>query len=464
MGLTLLGDKSMIDYAEFIEGKSQLSTRYEFDVFGLPDYLFPFQSFLVAWALRKGRSGIFADCGLGKTPMQLVWADMVRQQTDKPVLILTPLAVSPQTIDEGAKFGIEVVRSDNGDHGCGITVTNYERLHHFQSSDFAGVVCDESSILKSFDGQRKAMITDFMKKVPYRLLCTATAAPNDYTELGTSSEALGELGYIDMLNQFFINDQGTTNPNRIWDGAGWRFKHHGEQPFWRWVSSWGRALRKPSDLGFDDTGFELPELKVKDHIIKAKNVKQGMLFDVAAVGLSEEREVRRRTIHERCEAAADKVANTNASAVMWCHLNDEGNLLKNLVPGSVQVSGADSDAAKESKLNAFQRGDFRVLITKPKIGAFGLNWQHCAHITYFPSHSYEQYYQAIRRCWRFGQTHPVVVDLVSTDGDERIVANLERKAEAADRMFADLVTYMGDGMKIKRTREYEQEVTTPSWL
>jgi len=452
------------NYSEFIEGKSQSSLLHGFGTFSLPEFLFPFQASLVTWALRKGRSGIFADCGLGKTPMQLVWADMVRQKSNKPVLILTPLAVAPQTVKEGEKFGVEVIRSNSGEHGCGITVTNYERLHYFHPSDFAGVVCDESSILKSFDGQRRAMITDFMRKVPYRLLCTATAAPNDYTELGTSSEALGELGYVDMLNQFFINDQGTTIPNRIWDGSGWRFKHHGEQPFWRWVSSWARALRRPSDLGFDNTDFELPTLNVQEHSIKAKTVKPGMLFDVAAVGLREEREVRRRTIQERCETAADKVVNTNAPAVMWCHLNDEGNLLKTLVPDAVQVSGSDSDDAKEAKLSGFQRGDYRVLITKPKIGAFGLNWQHCAHITYFPSHSYEQYYQAIRRCWRFGQSQPVVVDLISTNGDERIVANLSRKAKAADRMFADLVTHMGDGMRINRTREYSQEVTTPSWL
>ena len=463
----------MPNYSEFIEGKSQLGSLQEFDTFSLPEYLFPFQAFLVTWALRKGRSGIFADCGLGKTPMQLVWADMVRQQTNKPVLVLTPLAVSPQTITEGAKFGIEVGRSDNGDHGTGITVTNYERLHHFQPSDFAGVVCDESSILKSFDGQRRAMVTDFMRKVPYRLLCTATAAPNDYTELGTSSEALGELGYVDMLNQFFINDNNTSDTKghwrgfgitRQWHDGGWRFKHHGEQPFWRWVSSWARALRKPSDLGFDDTGFELPALRTRNHTIAAKSVKPGMLFDVAAVGLREEREVRRRTIQERCQFAAERVINTNAPAVMWCHLNDEGNLLKTLVPDAIQVSGSDSDDAKEAKLSGFQRGDYRVLITKPKIGAFGLNWQHCAHITYFPSHSYEQYYQAIRRCWRFGQTQPVTVDLISTDGDERIVASLARKSKAADQMFADLVTHMGNEMKMNRTKEYEQEVKVPSWL
>ena len=453
-----------IEYKSFLDGKRQSGPLHGFGGAYLPDFLFDFQKALVEWSLRKGRSGIFADCGLGKTPMQLVWAENILRETNKPVLVLTPLAVSHQTILEGEKFGVEVARSSDGSHGEGITVTNYERLHHFSPSDFSGVVCDESSILKSFDGQRKALITDFMRKVPYRLLCTATAAPNDYIELGTSSEALGELGYVDMLNQFFVNDQNTTAPNRFWDGGGWRFKYHAQESFWRWVSSWARAIRRPSDLGFCDDGFELPELNVNPTVVPAKTVKQGMLFDVAAVGLSEEREVRRRTINERCEAAAASVNETTRPAVMWCHLNDEGNTLKDMVPGSVQVSGADSDDLKESKFQAFQSGEVRVLITKPKIGAFGLNWQHCDLVTYFPSHSYEQYYQAVRRCWRFGQDKPVTVNLISTDDDERIVENLGRKSQAADQMFTDLVRHMNNALHIERNREYEGEVSIPSWL
>ena len=455
---------SRFEYDRFLETKRQAGVMHGFPDSYLPDFLFDFQKALLEWSLKKGRSGIFADCGLGKTPMQLVWAENITRETNKPVLVVTPLAVSHQTISEGEKFGIEVSRSTDGTHGSGITVTNYERLHHFSPSDFAGVVCDESSILKSFDGQRRALITDFMRKVPYRLLCTATAAPNDYTELGTSAEALGELGYVDMLNQFFINDQHTTAPNRLWDGGGWRFKHHAEQPFWRWVSSWARALRRPSDLGFADQGFDLPPLDVQETVVAAKVVKPGMLFDVAAVGLQDEREARRRTINERCYAAASIVNATTHPAVMWCHLNAEGNTLKGMVPGAVQVAGSDSDAMKESKFRAFQKGDVRVLITKPKIGAFGLNWQHCSHITYFPSHSYEQYYQAVRRCWRFGQERQVVVNLVSTDADQRIVANLARKADAADKMFSDLVRYMNDALSVKRSQEYKQEVSIPPWL
>ena len=308
------------------------------------------------------------------------------------------------------------------------------------------------------------MITDFIRKVPYRLLCTATAAPNDYIELGTSSEALGELGYTDMLSQFFINDQHSISPQRIWGGGTWRFKHYAKGPFWRWVVSWARAMRQPSDLGFPDEGFDLPPLTMQHTVVKAKTVKQGMLFDVAAIGLREEREARRRTINERCAVAATKVNKSGRAAVMWCHLNDEASTLESMVTDSIQVSGADTDETKEAKFRDFQTGNTRVLITKPKIGAYGLNWQHCAHVTYFPSHSYEQYYQAIRRCWRFGQTEPVIVDLVSTDADERVVTNLSRKASAADAMFTELVKYMGHELTIARQQEYSREVEIPSWL
>jgi len=456
------------DYQGFLSDKAQLTDMNGFAPNWMPEFLFDFQSALVEWGLRKGRPALFADCGLGKTPMQLVWAENVRRHTGRGVLILAPLAVSGQTVNEGEKFGIGVSRSSDGQPSKGITVTNYERLHLFNPQDYAGVVCDESSILKSFDGVRRQSITDFMRKMQYRLLCTATAAPNDYIELGTSSEALGELGYMDMLNRFFANNNNTSSVNNkgVWGRTEWRFKPHAEQSFWRWICSWARAIRKPSDIGFDDTNFVLPPLDVRQTVVQVKTVKQGMLFDVAAIGLQEEREVRRRTIQERCEAAASKVMNTGGPAVMWCHLNDEGDTLARMVPDSVQVSGKDSDESKEEKFASFQRGDIRVLITKPKIGAFGLNWQHCAHMTYFPSHSYEQYYQAVRRHWRFGQTQPVVVDMISTDADERVVESLQRKSEAADKMFSDLVAEMNDAISINRNRndQYVKEVEIPSWL
>lgn len=463
----------MSDYSQFLSDKAQLGRMDGFEPYVLPDCLFDFQKALVEWALLKGRAAIFADCGLGKTVQQLVWADNVLRETNRPVLILTPLAVSHQTVEEANKFGIEAKRSRDGRNPQGIVVTNYERLHLFDPNNFSGCVCDESSILKNFDGARKSEITEFMKKMRYRLLCTATAAPNDYIELGTSSEALGELGYTDMLMRFFKNEQNTVKPIRNFDkgksfagvenAAQWRFKGHAEKPFWRWVSSWARAIRRPSDLGFSDQGFILPPLIERSIMIDVDRPADGMLFSLPAVGLAEQRSERRRTIEERCGKAAALV-NSNNSALMWCHLNSEGDLLERSVRDSVQVSGNDSDDAKEEKFIAFSKGQSRVLITKPKIGAWGLNFQHCRHITTFPSHSFEQYYQGVRRCWRFGQTKPVEVDIITTEGEKSVLSNLQRKAKAADRMFDGLVEHMNDQLRIERASEFLSKEELPAWL
>lgn len=454
----------MKDYAAFLERKAQLGGEHGFSPVWMPDFLFDFQRALVDWGLRKGRSAIFADCGLGKTPMQLVWAENIRRQTNRPVLIMTPLAVSEQTIEQGEKFGIEVRRSGDGTVRAGITITNYERLHHFNPADFAGTVCDESSAIKSFAGKHRALVTDFMRKQEYRLLCTATAAPNDYIELGTSSEALGELGHMDMLNRFFKNDQNTSHVNRLWTGATWRFKGHAEQHFWRWICSWARAMRRPSDLGFQDAKFLLPDLVEREHVVTARTRADGMLFDLPAQGLWEEREEQRRTIQERCEQVAALVNGTGQPAVVWCHLNAEGKLLEHLIPDARQVSGSDDDEDKEAAFHAFRHGQARVLITKPKIGAWGLNWQHCAHMTFFPSHSFESYYQAVRRCWRFGQSRPVVVDVVTTEGGHNVMQNLQRKATQADRMFSSLVAEMTHAQSIGRAADHTIPVEVPTWL
>jgi hypothetical protein len=461
-----------MSYADFLERRAQLADADGFEPVWMPDFLFDFQRALTDWAIRKGRAAIFADCGLGKTPMQLVWAENVRRLTGKPVLIVTPLAVSYQTKAEAAKFGIEADTSRVGAITAGLTITNYERLQHFDPTAFGGMVCDESSAIKSFDGARRAIVTDFMRKMRYRLLCTATAAPNDYTELGTSSEALGYLGLMDMLNRFFKNDQNNSairgGRNR-WAGADqfgaprWRFKGHAEDAFWRWVSSWARAMRRPADLGFDDDGFRLPPLEHRMHMIEARTRPEGTLFDLPALGIHEERDELRRTIHERCEQVADLLTNAEP-AVAWCHLNPEGDLLAKLIPGAVQVSGSDDADKKEEALLAFSRGDIRVLVTKPKIGAWGLNWQHCARMSFFPSHSYEQYYQAVRRSWRFGQKRPVVVDIVTTEGGRHALDNLQRKADQADRMFTALVSHMGQAMAVSRSTPYTVDVRVPSWL
>jgi hypothetical protein len=458
-----ISDPRDAGYRQFLARKSQRGADTGFDPVFMPEAAFDFQRALIDWSVRKGRAALFADCGLGKTLMQLAWAENVRRHTGRPVLVLTPLAVAAQTCREAAKFGIEAERSVDGSvHG--ITVTNYERLHHLRPGDFAGVVLDESSILKSFDGSRRTEITQFMRKIPYRLLATATAAPNDYIELGTSSEALGYMGHMDMLHRFFKNSRGNVATRRMYGEAPeWSFKGHAETPFWQWVTSWARAARRPSDLGFDDGALTLPTLHETERLVEHVAPAEGMLFALAAATLDEQRAERKRTVTERCEEAA-RLVDHDHPAIVWCHMNAEGAMLERIIDGAVQVSGDDSDDAKEEKFGAFLDGSARVLVTKPKIGAWGLNFQHCAHVVYFPSHSYEQYYQAMRRCWRFGQTRPVQVDLVMTEGERRVMQNLARKSGQADEMFARLVEHMTRAMGIERVNDHTKNMEVPSWL
>lgn len=453
-----------MEYSDFLIEKEHLGEMHGFPVTFMPNGLFDFQESLIEWAVAKGRAALFEDCGLGKTVQQLTWAENVHRHTGRHVLILTPLAVSQQTIREGEKFGIECHRSSDGKPAGGITITNYERLHLFDPNDYAGVVCDESSILKSFDGKRKDEIIRFMRKMPYRLLATATAAPNDYIELGTSSEALGYMGAIDMLGRFFKNDTNNIATKRMYGEAPkWRFKGHSQTPFWRWVTSWARACRRPSDLGFDDSGLMLPPLIESRHILDA-GPAPGMLFSIPAANLFEQRKEKKRTIQERCEMVASMVNDTGRPAMVWCQLNEEGDMLERMIPDSVQVSGSQKDERKEELFQSFADGQARVLITKPKIGAWGLNFQHCSHITYFPSHSFEQYYQAVRRCWRFGQKRSVHVDLIMTVGEERIMENLQRKAEKADSMFTNLVAEMNNSLHIQRQNNHTKVTEVPKWL
>jgi len=454
----------MTGYADFLRRKSQVESMHGFDPIWMPDFLFDFQRHLVEWAIRRGRAAIFANCGLGKSPMQLVWAENVVRKTNGRVLIVTTLGDSWQTIHEAEKFGIVATRSRDGAYPANarIVVTNYERLHHFNSDDFDGVVCNESSILKNFDGKTKAIVTEFLRTRPYRLLCTATAAPNDYIELGTSSEALGELGYIDMITRFF--KQETAKDYLGWGRLKYRLRGHAERDFWRWVCSWARAVRHPSDLGYPDSRFDLPPLITNEYVIEARTTRPGFLFDLPAVTMQDQREERRRTLVERCDKVAELINGTGQPAIAWCHLNDEGNQLEKAIPDSVQVSGSDDDDAKEEAFEAFASGKVRVLVSKPSIAGFGLNFQHCAHQTFFPSHSFEEWYQAVRRCWRFGQTRSVVVDVVTSEGERNVLANLQRKAAAADEMFAKLVQLMNDELSIQRDRDHIVPQEVPSWL
>lgn len=452
-----------MSYADFIASKQHVSSLSGFAPTYRPEWLFDFQSSLVEWATRKGRAAIFSDCGTGKTPMQLVWTQNVVEHTNRPVLIVAPLAASSQTVKEAAKFGIPCQRSTNGKHDdtAQIVITNYERLHLFDPADFSGMVCDESSILKNFDGATRAKITEFMRRLEYRLLCTATAAPNDFIELGTSSEALGEMGYTDMLGTFFKNDESSIKPMSY--SAKWRFKPHAEVHFWRWLCSWARALRKPSDIGFKDGNFILPPLKENVTIIETSRPLDGYLFIFPARTLEEQRSERRATLNARCEFVAHQ-ARGNEPFIAWCHLNDEADLLERLIPGARQISGTMDDAKKQERFDAFLNGSLRVLVTKPRISAFGLNWQHCAHMSVFPSHSYEQYYQAVRRCWRFGQTKPVIVDVVSTRGEADVLGNLQRKAAATDVMFSQMVEHMREAQSRSRAFSTQDTPTVPDWM
>jgi hypothetical protein len=450
------------NYSNFIVGKSQLAGEFGFEPMHQAKMAYDFQTSLTDWAVRQGRAAIFADCGLGKTLMQLAWAQNVIQHSNKPVLIIAPLSVSLQTLEEAEKFGYDAMRSLDGkiDSFKGTVTTNYERVHHFDPDDFAGVVCDESSIMKNFDGARKTEITEFMKKVKYRLLCSATPSPNDYIELGTSSEALGQLGYMDMLAQFFKNDEDSLHPAFI--GSKWRFKYHAERDFWRWMCSWSRAVRKPSDLGFDDRDWILPKLIEREHVVES-GVLEGALFAMPTATLEEERQERRSTIKVRCEKAAELASKSKVS-VAWCHLNAEADLLTELIPGSEQISGSDDDERKEELFQAFRHGQLKKLVTKPKIAAFGLNWQHCNHMTFFADHSFEQYYQAVRRLWRFGQKRDVTVDIVTSQSLAGVSKNLRRKADACEEMFAAMVAQMNDAMNLKRFKDHTQKQDVPSWL
>jgi hypothetical protein len=429
-----------MDYDEFVRAK-----RHSFADSGVAmdfskyDFLFDYQIHAAELSARKGRFADFIDTGLGKTLIQLTLADSFLRHTNKSVLIITPLAVAFQFIKEAERFGInDVYHTKNGEVKKGIAVCNYERLDKYNPDDFGCVILDESSILKNFKGATKAAITSFMKRTPYRFLFTATPSPNDFIELGTSSEALGYLGYTDMLGKYFSNNEDTISPQKI--GVKWVLKGHAEDDFFEWVSSWSLSMRKPSDLGFSDEKHILPELIIDKHIVHNNRplcvANQFNMFAIPSTQLTEVREEQKETVTERCELAASKAA--GKTSVYWCNLNSEGDLLADMDLEAVQIKGSMPLEKKEEILLAFSDGEIKRLITKPKITSFGLNWQHCNHTTFFPTFSYEQYYQAIRRFWRFGQKNPVTVDLVYSDGQDKVVQSIAAKAEKATQLFNKL--------------------------
>ena len=453
-----------MNYVDFIRDKAQWKHDGGFTVGDLPESMFPFQEYMTRWALSKGRSALFADCGLGKSIMELVWGQQIVERQNKPVLLATPIAVGAQMVKEAEKFGIPAVRSRNGEmpKGATVVITNYEQLHKFDPMLFAGFIGDESSCIKDAKSARKADVVEFCRRLDYRLFCTATAAPNDFFELGTTSEALGLLGFRDMITTFF--KQEGKGGRHAWGRTKYRFRGHAEEPFWAWVCSWARSMRKPSDLGFDDYGYDLPELIEREIVIPTTRCRPGQLMATPASTLQEEREERRLSITERCEKAMEIVESHRGPSVMWCELNEEGRMLRQMVSNSVEITGSMPDEKKEEYLTAFSNGEIDRLITKPKIGAWGLNWQHCCNTVTFPSHSFEQYYQVVRRFYRFGQQNPVTVTAVVTEGEEGVLRSLNRKAAQAERMFQSIVSHMRDSMHLVSEAFFPEQEIVPAWL
>lgn len=451
-----------VDYLGFLNSKIDKVKYYGFDIDieNLNSNMFDWQKVLTQWALKKGRSAILADCGLGKTLMQLDFAQKSVEKLNKPALIFTPLAVAQQTVLEGRKFGIECFRSNNGKVNGDINVTNYEKIHHFDRDDFGCIVCDESSAIKHFQGARQKAVTEFMKGVRFRLLCSATIAPNDFIEIGTSSEALGEMGRMDMVGEYFYNNEKSLHP--MWWGARWTFKPHAEEAFWRWVCSWARAIRKPSDLGYPDQEFILPKLIMNEHIIEAS---RSNFFSRPARTLNEQRAERKATLKQRCEKVADLISQREDASVMWCDYNNEADLLEKIIPNAKQIKGQKmKDGEKEELLIAFFTGELKKLVIKPQIGAFGLNWQHCNHMTFFPSHSFERTYQGIRRCWRFGQKREVFVDMVTTKGELGVLNNFRRKQRQADKMYQRLIDGMHNELFKQHIDKHQNNILQPSFI
>ncbi len=455
----------MNDYQNFLNTKKHSIGEFGFEPLYYPSIAFDFQREIIKRAVKKGRMGIYADTGLGKTLIQLSVAQNVVLKTNKRVLILTPLAVAFQFIKEAEKLGIgDVEYSKNGKYTKKIIICNYERLHYFDSKDFVGVICDESSILKNFDGKIKQQVTSFVKKIPYRFLSTATPSPNDYIELGTSSEALGYMGYTDMLGKFFKNNQNSIDPKHA--GQKWYIKPHAENDFWAWVSQWSVSVKKPSDLGFSDERYILPNLIENTHFVRNTTPLaingQTQLFTIAAKSFFEIRAENKNTIKERSEKAYE-LAQPHDTSVYWCNLNAEADYIEKLDKDSVQIKGKMSIEKKEEILIAFSEGQIKKLITKPKISSFGLNWQHCNHTTFFPTYSFEQYYQAIRRFYRFGQTSDVFVDVIASDGQNRVIDSLKVKKAKAENMFTKIAENV-NGVYVEENKKFNKKIIKPSFI
>lgn len=456
-----------MNYQEFIENKRHTTIDYGFNPIWLPDdCLFDFQKYIVEKAIKKGRMGIFADTGLGKTRISLAIANNVIKKLNKRVLILTPLAVAFQFLKEAELMGIDDIEySKEGKFTKKIILCNYERLKYFNDVDFECVILDESSILKNFNGQIKNHITAFIKKVPYRFLTTATPSPNDYIELGTSSEALGYMGYMDMLGKFFKNNQNSIDSNNRNIGEKWYLKPHAERAFFEWVNTWSIMVKKPSDIGFSDERYKLPKLITHNHFVKNQSKilssGQAVMFVPQAKTMTEVRTEQRQTEEIRAKKAVELAQ--NKTSVYWVNTNNESSLIKHLDDECIEILGSQTIEKKEEILKAFANGEIKRLVTKATITGMGLNWQHCNHCVFFPTWSYEQYYQAIRRFWRFGQKNDVTVDIVLSDGQSRVIKALLEKTEKAQKLYESLVKNTNSSyVDIKKNENVEVKI--PSFL
>ena len=462
-----------MNYEDFLKSKAVTAPESGFYVSEdeMNPHLFGWQRDIVRWTLKKGKAALFEDCGLGKTIQQLEFSSHVCNRTNKPVLIVAPLAVADQTRREGKRFGyhVQVCRTQK-DVTNGINITNYEMLEHFDASAFSGVVLDESSILKNYFGTIRTQIIEMFSMTPYKLSCTATPAPNDYMELGNQAEFLGVMSRTEMLSTFFVHDGGETSK--------WRLKGHAEDEFWKWLATWAVVLTTPANLGYDATGYDLPEKITTEHTVETEQEtavgENVSMFTVIAKTLNERRGARRDSLEARCKKAAELVAEKpDEQWLVWCDLNDESGLLANLIPESVEVRGSDSPDYKARMLNGFTVGDVKYLISKPSIAGFGLNWQGCHNMIFVGlSDSYEMMYQAIRRCWRFGQTQTVHVHIVTSDAEGAVKENIERKEIQAERMTAEMVRHTKDILEqeirgtVKISSPYDPKIKMilPEWL
>ena len=439
----------MNEYEKFIESKIQVfeSVGFDIDREKLNSMLFDFQKDIVRWALKKGRAAIFADCGMGKTAMQLEWANQIYKKEGGKILILAPLAVASQTKREGEKFNISVnICESQEDVIDGINITNYEKLDKFIAKEFNAIVLDESSILKSFTGKVRTQIIDSFKNTPYRLACTATPAPNDYIELGNHSQFLGIMTREEMLSMYFVHDGGQTSK--------WRLKGHAEESFWEWMASWSVFIDNPKNLGYEIEGYELSKLNIFEIVADGEEITTDKLT------LTQRREARKESLDIRCEKAAELVNNSNENWLVWCDLNDESKKLHELINNSVEVKGSDKNNFKSKSMLDFSENKIKCLVTKPKIAGFGMNWQNCRNMIFVGlSDSYEAYYQAMRRCWRFGQEKEVNVYIIISSKEGAVKENIERKQADAEKMQKAMIELTKDITK-KELRQTTR-ITTP---